>query len=155
MRVKMELGGEIDVLTPTELDHHLKKLEARLRDLPTMRILSSTADVTQAGTFTLDLGGPAEGKRWEVKTIEVSPPDPLTVSNTGSVTIFRRTSAGASNYVDRTDPTVGIPTVGTWTSEQFPVEGGERIFAVGSGLNVVQVTVTLVVRETTERRVEN
>lgn len=133
MRVKIEAGAELDIVTNDELDGKLGGLRKALSPGPIyLHKREDAGTMPASGNLVLDLGGPPAGLAWDVKILVVSSIDPTT-STTGRVQVF--ISAQPPNLsplmpTDSVGATNTIPSDFTWSSQQAIMRYGERLYVV-------------------------
>ena len=136
MKVAIEAGAEIDIVTPEELRRELK----RAADVkPIRREVRNSAVIPNPTALTIvDLGMPPQGYLWEVRLLMVSAADPLT-AGVGTAAGFIGMPPSpplGSNVFDPLEAIAffaAVPGATTFSKEQAVIQGTDHLYAAFKG----------------------
>lgn len=137
MKVKLEAGAEIDLLSRSELGEEMDKfqqwLEKRLAQRPMVQTVEASVVLDASGNGSMNLGAPAPGRAWDVRRVNVTPQDATGATMNAVVVIWRGNQAGQPyNYVDRNMDGI-VPSVSTWSSREFTLRQDEPLLLTITG----------------------
>lgn len=138
LKFHLNLGGEVDITTPSELQSALEaqsdSLVGRMTQKGTRVIPKrvTTSEVATTGkTAVLDLGGPPSGSVWSVVGMLVTGADDRTAIGGGALCagyIGMANSGAAPPLGGLLFPGTAVPAEKTWTKGGFWVLEGQNLF---------------------------
>lgn len=112
--------------------------QARIREQPLRAPVQKAGAVPTSGALVLDLGGPAMGRRWDVKNISVTDAADVTAAVTGKAWLYVG-QPGAYGPPGLRWELAALPAVDKFSSEQLAVTPPDRLLVVVTGSTAGQV----------------
>jgi hypothetical protein len=135
MRVALIAGAEVDIATPDEVKHIVRGALSRQR--PIIRKPKGTTVIpTPTANTIIELGGPADGRMWDVRHVTVSGPDPTaTIAGKAFICVGRpvNVAAGIDPFTVYTS-TTAVPADAFISVNQLTVVRDEILFVVFNGV---------------------